>query len=214
MNKCIDCGATWLEGQTPPSVCTGPKRVANDKQVGGDHYKQHGETGEQHWDRVARIGLDYMQAMITRYVERCWDKHGIQDLQKAAHFIEKYIEQARSNGREGKLESKEKDMVAQLKRAEEDMSKRLRYLLEHHVTGEDGVFMFPDGISFECKNREADPMQHYSTARFSFEGIKENKVHYRCRVCRMHVHIALHQQPLDVHPVCGSDATPAYVDQG
>ncbi len=63
---------------------------ANDRQVGGDHYKK--VEGEQHWDRVARLGLDYFQAMITRYVERWKDKGGVEDLEKAKHFLEKYIE--------------------------------------------------------------------------------------------------------------------------
>lgn len=63
---------------------------ANERQVGGKHYST--EEGEQHWDRVARLGLDYFQAQITKYVERCWEKNGVQDLEKARHFIEKYIE--------------------------------------------------------------------------------------------------------------------------
>lgn len=66
---------------------------ANDVQVGGDHYKKHGATGqEQHWDRVARLGLDYFQGQITKYVERWKDKGGLQDLRKAQHFLQKYIE--------------------------------------------------------------------------------------------------------------------------
>jgi hypothetical protein len=62
---------------------------ANDRQVGGLHYK--GE-GEEHWDRVQRLGLDYFQAQITKYVERCWRKNGLEDLEKAQHFLDKYIE--------------------------------------------------------------------------------------------------------------------------
>lgn len=75
---------------------------ANDYQVGGDHYRKGG--GEQHWDRVARLGLNYFQAMITRYVERYRDKDGLQDLKKAQHFLEKLIEleEARALQHEGK----------------------------------------------------------------------------------------------------------------
>lgn len=62
--------------------------TANDTQIGGDHYK----GGEEHWDRVQRLGLDYFQACITKYVERCWRKNGVEDLKKAQHFIQKYIE--------------------------------------------------------------------------------------------------------------------------
>ena len=66
---------------------------ANTKQVGGNHYKV---GGEEHWDRVARLNLDYFQGQITKYVERWRDKNGIQDLEKAKHFLEKYIELAMS----------------------------------------------------------------------------------------------------------------------
>lgn len=66
---------------------------ANDRQVGGDHYKKHGQTGEQHWDRQFRLfGPAYFIGCITKYVERYQDKNGIQDLEKAKHFIEKLIE--------------------------------------------------------------------------------------------------------------------------
>ena len=63
---------------------------ANDRQVAGKHY----ESKIQHWDIVAEHDLDYFQAQITKYVMRWKLKNGIQDLQKAQHFIEKYIELA------------------------------------------------------------------------------------------------------------------------
>jgi len=63
--------------------------VANKRQVGGTHYKV---GGEEHWDRVHRLQLDYFQAQITKYVERWKKKNGVEDLRKAQHFLEKYIE--------------------------------------------------------------------------------------------------------------------------
>lgn len=62
---------------------------ANKIQIGGDHYKN---GGEEHWDRVFRLGLDYFQAAITKYVERWKLKNGVEDLKKARHFLDKYIE--------------------------------------------------------------------------------------------------------------------------
>jgi methyl coenzyme M reductase subunit C-like uncharacterized protein (methanogenesis marker protein 7) len=63
---------------------------ANDRQVGGDHYHK---GGEQHWDRQWRLyGRGYFIGCITKYVERYPQKNGIQDLEKAKHFIEKLIE--------------------------------------------------------------------------------------------------------------------------
>ena len=63
--------------------------IANERQVGGEHYKV---GGEEHWDRVARLGLDYFQGQITKYVERWKLKGGVEDLRKAALFLQKYIE--------------------------------------------------------------------------------------------------------------------------
>ena len=61
----------------------------NDLQVGGNHY--HSGT-IQHWDYVAANNLDYFQGQITKYVARWRDKGGVQDLLKARHFLDKYIE--------------------------------------------------------------------------------------------------------------------------
>jgi hypothetical protein len=80
---------------------------ANERQVGGGHYKNEGH--EEHWDRVARLGLDYFQAQITKYVERCWLKNGVEDLEKARHFIDKYIELSRAARRVGVSEARRKD---------------------------------------------------------------------------------------------------------
>jgi hypothetical protein len=62
---------------------------ANERQVGGDHYHRH---VLEHWDIVALFNLDYYQGQITKYIMRWKDKAGIQDLEKARHFIDKYIE--------------------------------------------------------------------------------------------------------------------------
>lgn len=62
---------------------------ANDRQVGGEHYKK---GGEEHWDRAWRLKYDCFQYIITKWVERWKEKGGIDDLRKAHHAIEKYIE--------------------------------------------------------------------------------------------------------------------------
>ena len=64
---------------------------ANDRQVSGNHYRKNG-SDIQHWDFVAAQNLDYFQGQITKYVTRWKDKNGIADLEKAKHFLEKYIE--------------------------------------------------------------------------------------------------------------------------
>jgi hypothetical protein len=79
---------------------------ANDRQVGGDHYQNagvhyvcpsctnRGFIPLQHWDLVKIFGWDYFQGQIIKYVMRWRDKNGVQDLEKAEHFLEKYIEDA------------------------------------------------------------------------------------------------------------------------
>lgn len=63
---------------------------ANKKQIGGSHYKL---GGEEHWDRQWRLfGAGYFVGCATKYIERYHQKNGIEDLQKAIHFIEKLIE--------------------------------------------------------------------------------------------------------------------------
>lgn len=70
--------------------------TANNHQVAGDHYKQ--EDGiPQHWDLVIIYNWDYFQSQITKYVMRWKDKHPtpeqkLNDLLKARHFLDKYIE--------------------------------------------------------------------------------------------------------------------------
>jgi len=72
--------------------------AANDKQVAGDHYRTKGDK-IQHWDLTVMFGWDPFQYQITKYVMRWKDKHAthaerVQDLKKALHFLEKYIEEA------------------------------------------------------------------------------------------------------------------------
>ena len=63
---------------------------ANDRQVGGDHYKK---GGEEHWDRIWRLyGRGYFVGCATKYIERYHEKNGKQDLEKSKHYIDKLIE--------------------------------------------------------------------------------------------------------------------------
>ncbi len=68
---------------------------ANDRQIGGEHYK----TAFEHWDLVERNGLGYLEGCATKYVSRWRKKNGVQDLQKALHYIDKLIEMERDHDR-------------------------------------------------------------------------------------------------------------------
>lgn len=70
---------------------------ANDRQVGGTHYR----SDIQHWDFVVANNLDYFQGQITKYVTRWRNKNGLNDLEKARHFLDKYIELVKSGGIDG-----------------------------------------------------------------------------------------------------------------
>lgn len=63
----------------------------NARQVGGTHYK----APIQHWDWAGRNGLRYLEGCATKYVVREGRKpteDPQQDLQKAAHYVEKLLE--------------------------------------------------------------------------------------------------------------------------
>lgn len=69
---------------------------ANKTQVAGNHYRQP-EGIPQHWDLAIMYGWDFFQYQITKYVMRWKDKHPtperkLEDLKKARHFLDKYIE--------------------------------------------------------------------------------------------------------------------------
>ena len=62
---------------------------ANDRQVGGEHYKN--KTIEP-WDYIVANNIGYLAGNVIKYVTRHQDKNGIQDLEKAKHYLEKLIE--------------------------------------------------------------------------------------------------------------------------
>ena len=69
---------------------------ANDKQVGGTHYRNH----FQHWDLAHELDLGYFEGQITKYLTRHRFKKGQEDAEKALHFTEKLLELARSSARQ------------------------------------------------------------------------------------------------------------------
>ena len=65
-----------------------PMSKANERQVSGTHYSAQ----FQHWDWVEATNLGYCECQITRYVMRWYKKDGIQDLEKAIHYLDKLLE--------------------------------------------------------------------------------------------------------------------------
>ena len=64
---------------------------ANETQVGGTHYRPEA-GGMQHWDLCVNTSLGYLEGQISRYVTRWRKKNGMEDLQKALHYLNKLIE--------------------------------------------------------------------------------------------------------------------------
>lgn len=68
--------------------------AANDRQVGGTHYQT--STGRcphcggdiQHWDLYG--AAPYLVGQVTKYATR--QKNGVEDLEKAMHFLQKLAE--------------------------------------------------------------------------------------------------------------------------
>ena len=60
----------------------------SDTQVGGTHYL----SSIQAWDYILANDLGYLEGNIIKYVTRHKKKNGVQDLEKALHYLQKLIE--------------------------------------------------------------------------------------------------------------------------
>ena len=59
------------------------------EQVGGDHYSK---LAIQPVEYINKNKLSYLQGNVIKYVTRYKDKNGVEDLQKAKHYIDLLIE--------------------------------------------------------------------------------------------------------------------------
>ena len=91
---------------------------ANDRQVGGDHYRKR-NANMQHWDFAAQQGYDYFQGAITKYVDRWKEKDGVIALEKAKHYLEKYIEEIKKGNIPSPVDGIGLNSVAPIKFAED-----------------------------------------------------------------------------------------------
>jgi len=68
------------------------QHTSKDVQVGGNHYKK---KGIQPIEYIYANDLDFFQGNVVKYVTRFKDKNGLQDLEKAKHYLEMLIEQTK-----------------------------------------------------------------------------------------------------------------------
>ena len=59
------------------------------KQVGGKHY--HQGNGIQPWDIIDAWELDFWEGNVVKYILRWKHKDGVQDLEKARHYLDYII---------------------------------------------------------------------------------------------------------------------------
>jgi hypothetical protein len=62
---------------------------ATERQIGGDHYKAR---AIQPIEFIMANGLGFCEGNVVKYVTRWKDKGGLQDLQKAQHYLAFLIE--------------------------------------------------------------------------------------------------------------------------
>jgi hypothetical protein len=93
--------AAWIEnlinGEPPVSEDIAEGQRANLRQVGGSHYAKP----IQHWDFVGGHDYGYLIGQTSKYLFRWRDKNGLEDLQKAQHFLEKTLEMEGQHEDEG-----------------------------------------------------------------------------------------------------------------
>ena len=84
---------------------------------GPSHYK---DKTIQPWDFIIALNLNYLEGNVVKYVCRWRQKNGIDDLNKAKHYLEKLIE---VESKKPKSKTKREKTVA---KADEQQAKRSR----------------------------------------------------------------------------------------
>ena len=142
--------------------------MANKTQVGGGHYKV---GGEEHWDRVDRLGLDYFQGQITKYVERWKLKSGVEDLRKARHFLDKYIE----------------------------LNELPQEVATFNPPDEDAKLFGPKSGSGHKPWTEPPPFKRTGYIGYTYEGGTVEWDLFKCHICRQEVKTAVNGNPAAIH---------------
>ena len=83
--KNVDCVRSKECTSDRGMAVSGDTSNAWDKQVGGEHYKQYAIQPAQF---ALANNLDYAQSNAIKYIVRHKDKNGVQDLDKAIHYVE------------------------------------------------------------------------------------------------------------------------------
>ena len=59
--------------------------IASEEQIGGNHYKKY---AIQPIEFIEKNNIPYIEGNVIKYLVRWREKNGVQDLDKAIHYIE------------------------------------------------------------------------------------------------------------------------------
>ncbi|MCA2570654.1 DUF3310 domain-containing protein [Microcystis sp. M42BS1] len=99
--------------------------TANDRQVGGDHYKQ---AEVEPWDIVHMYNLDYYLGNALKYILRHEKKGKATDIDKAIHYLQKWLEL--HDDRPGSVPTFEQRLEAAQRFVGQDSTEKLPILTE------------------------------------------------------------------------------------
>jgi hypothetical protein len=87
--SCLNCKMGMVNNFTPMPVLVTRKveKPALDKQIGGIHYLNAG-SNMQPWSIITAWGLGYYRGNVLKYLLRAPQKNGIEDIEKAIHYLE------------------------------------------------------------------------------------------------------------------------------
>lgn len=178
---------------------------ANDYQVGGAHYKK---GPVQHWDLSIMYRWDPFQYQITKYVMRWKDKYRgnpvkqLEDLKKARHFLDKYIESVEEFGVQlfeqypmppgTQLIGKPPTSAELAYRPPEEREASPKEILEAHAKRMAAVDRAAADIG-------RSPRKPDGWVGFTYEGGNAVSDYYRCKSCRIHFTVVRGQDPNPLH---------------
>jgi hypothetical protein len=203
---------------------------ANKVQHGGAHY----QGGYQHWDLVADLQLNYYTANATKYVSRHRKKNGREDLLKAQHYLNKYLELISQGRMPQPLTYPDYITIGREQLV-------LKFLDANSIEDPEEIEFFQDtcnSLDTESLRSAVSSLQrlldrtmpqatakggmsvpaHIAAAintQFAPEGYwGDMRVLWKCRSCGKYFQALDGTPPWDVHACPGSEPTRAYVDQG
>lgn len=168
---------------------------ANSRQVAGSHYRVHGAE-LQHWDLVLMYKWDYFQGQIIKYIMRAPYKNGLEDLQKAAHYLEKYIE------------SQHKDDGMAIAGAEPEVAKAESLAAMWQACGEGKQpALMPLTASDQCLIFYSGQVLPTGWVQFVFEGADAQGFLYTCKECGTKFYTTPNHNPHVAHSMCNKHVT-------